>query len=202
MAPPTGALAAAQAPISETQEPGLFYLADQVLGTQSEMNLQAATAAPQGSIYARDLDPLPKEIAELPATRVIVKAAAASCKGTKLEEESLSASDLRELGENMISASMALYQDTGPEEQTRLAKLQTFTADRKLTWEGLAFAYFSAYYEGKFIDRTGGKLSKPSIGFKIPNETITSALTVGLEAIYDYALISCRNRAPNPIVFK
>ena len=78
-------------------------------------------------------------------------------------------------------------------------RIKNFVSTGKINFEGLVWAYFTAYYEGNFVDRIGGKLSKPSIGMKIPNETITSAVTVGIEALYDYALVSCGVR--NPIVF-
>jgi hypothetical protein len=71
----------------------------------------------------------------------------------------------------------------------------------KITWDGIAFHYFAAYYKGEFIDRTGGKLSKPDIGKKISNETITSALTVGIESIYDFAVLSA-SKGPEDLIIK
>jgi hypothetical protein len=59
-----------------------------------------------------------------------------------------------------------------------------------ITWDGLALQYFTAYYKGSFVDRTGGKLAKPDLGKKISNETITTAATVGLESIYDFAVLA------------
>ncbi len=60
----------------------------------------------------------------------------------------------------------------------------------QITWDGMAFQYFAAYYRGDFVDRTSGKLSKPDLGKKISNETITSALAVGLESIHDFAVLT------------
>jgi hypothetical protein len=71
----------------------------------------------------------------------------------------------------------------------------------EITWDGLAFQYFSAYYRGEFVDRAGGKLSKPDLGKKISNETITSALTVGLESIHDYAVLTA-SKGPAERVIK
>jgi hypothetical protein len=76
-----------------------------------------------------------------------------------------------------------------------------------ITWDGLAFQYFAAYYKGNFVDRVGGKLAKPELGKKISNETLTSAVSVGMESIFDFAVLSA-SKGPAadaikaPVVFR
>ena len=190
--------------VTGQQAPGLYYLSKQVLGTsevEARRDILAPAQAAGSSLYAADENPLPERVAALKVTRVVVDAAQASCFGRPVEDRSLSPSDFRRFAEELSGSYLALYQDPeGALEADRLAKLTTFTQGRRIILEGLMFAYFSAYYQGTFVDRIGGKLSKPSIGLKIPNETITSALTVGLEAIYDYGLVSC-SAIRDPLVY-
>jgi len=49
--------------------------------------------------------------------------------------------------------------------------------------------YITAYYNGKFVDRTGGVSSKPKLGLTITNETITALENVFLESLWDWAII-------------
>ena len=58
-----------------------------------------------------------------------------------------------------------------------------------LTWEGLFQKYLAAYYNGKFVDRTGGLSSKPKLGLTITNETITALELIFLESLWDWAII-------------
>lgn len=179
---------------------GLTALEAQVLGREAP-----ATAAPRALAASRvfaadDGNPLPHALASLDVTKAIVESAGRACRGERVPDRALSTRQLRKFGETMLTETLGAYQDLDRIEPGRLARIAWFVQKGEINWEGLAWAYFSAYYEGNFVDRTGGKLSKPSIGLKIPNETITSALTVGIESLFDYALLSCEVR--NPIVFR
>lgn len=61
--------------------------------------------------------------------------------------------------------------------------------DRRLKWEGLFQKYVTAYYNGKFVDRTGSVSSKPKLGLTITNETITALESVFFESLWDWAII-------------
>ena len=135
-----------------------------------------------------------------------------------LPETQFTIQDFRSLGEQFLRANMAMIGTPrgapapgGPpaatvEVERRFRRIRQMSAlvggtgaagpaaagaeSPQITWDGLAFQYFSAYYRGEFVDRTGGKLSKPDLGKKISNETITSVLAVGLESIHDFAVLT------------
>jgi hypothetical protein len=144
----------------------------------------------------------------------------------KLEDDQFTMQDFRSFGESFLRANLGMLSSSRTPDETvltsraRLSRINRISrmsdAPKRLagsaspssdiTWDGLAFQYFVAYYKGNFVDRTGGKLSKPSIGSKISNETITGAVTVGIESIYDFAILSSAHDPGHaikaPLLFK
>jgi hypothetical protein len=55
------------------------------------------------------------------------------------------------------------------------------------TSDQAAAAYFRAYYEGKYVDRYGTKISKPELSATITDAQITAALDVLLDYVIDLA---------------
>lgn len=51
-------------------------------------------------------------------------------------------------------------------------------------------AYFSAYYEGNYVDRFGNGLSQPAVSLTIPNAEIAGAVQVFWELVLDYVLLT------------
>ena len=80
-------------------------------------------------------------------------------------------------------------------------KIHVFAEDKVISLAGLLHAYLMNYYNGQFIDRTGGIYSKPKLGLTITNETITAFLSVFLEAVFDYAILADPELRV-PIVYK
>lgn len=120
------------------------------------------------------------------------------------EDQEFKVNDFRSFAEGFTNANLDMIQtgvaptDSGAERWQRVQRMNAVdtngfspsTTSLGITWDGVAFQYFAAYYQGNFVDRTGGKLTKPDLGKKISNETITSAVTVGLESIYDFAVLA------------
>ncbi len=187
--------------------PGLYLLAEQVLPGDKALAVPEQKLdilepfSEKGLFTVRDRSPLPSEIAALSVTKAYVNALVAAYLGLPLAETRLTVEDFREFGATVLRSNFALYQSKGNKRlDSRLQKLRAFLDDNKLTLEGVTYTYFAAYYQGKFVDRTGGTLSKPKLGLKITNETITAAIVVGLEALGDYATITAKD-IKNPVVW-
>lgn len=186
--------------------PGLYFLVEQVLPGHkalavTEERLEKFTPfGVEGFFTVEDRQPLPAEIAELKLTKVYVSTLLASYTGEPLADVKLTLTDFRRFGEALLTSNAALYQSNPHPRAPRLRRIAAFANEKKVTWDGIAYTYFAAYYQGKFVDRTGGALSRPKLGFKITNETITAAITVGLESLYDYAVFGS-NKIKNPVVW-
>jgi hypothetical protein len=87
------------------------------------------------------------------------------------------------------------------DQVARMDKVSTFVNNHKPTWEGIAYTYFVAYFSDEFVDRNGGAFGRPKLGIKITNETLVAFITVGLESIYDYAILRSEI-IKNPVVWK
>jgi hypothetical protein len=206
--------------IKRSEAPGLYSLVAQVLGP-NDPSLEddnppvcAFRNSAEGSTYklavASEPDPLPASVAALPAMKAVVSSLQAAYLCKDVPDMKLCPCDFRNLAEEAFKSSVSSYQDVHNANSQRLKKLAlfsvTFSKVLQITWQSLATSYFTAYYQGNFVDRTGGTLSKPTIGATISNDTITSALTVFLEATYDYALLQCnqpgsKTQLRDPIVF-
>ena len=162
--------------------------------------------------------PLPHEIAQLNVTKAYVRSLLASTRppsrrtkalpGTTVLslDEKLTIKDFKDFGQAMMKTGLSLYQKEEQEvgkkgQELRMEKLWTFLNQRKLTWEGIAYTYFVAYFSDEFVDRTGGTVGRPKLGVKITNETLAGFITVGLESIYDYAMIGVE-QIKNPVVWE
>lgn len=204
-------LAAVPDGVDREEAPGLYQLVKQVLperasvlrggGRSTNLRISSARSAQSGIDILPEDDPLPPTVANLAVTRAAVRSALAAYLSEQLPDQQLSVQDFRQFGEELQRSTLRTFQSNQANEDSRvrLAKLSAFQNDKKLTLQGLLKAYFTAYYSDKFVDRTGGALSKPAIGLKITNDTITNAATVGLEALFDYAAI--RSKVANPIVY-
>jgi hypothetical protein len=62
------------------------------------------------------------------------------------------------------------------------------TSEDKVTFKNAFVSYFSAYYNGKFVDRSGTTLTKPSISRTISDAEIATTLQVMWQLIFDYTL--------------
>ncbi len=107
-----------------------------------------------------------------------------------MKDETFTLKQMRDTSEKMATVNLELVRP--PTARAKAASLSTLDATKpeNIKWDWVAFEYFAAYYKGKFVDRGGGKLSKPELGKKIGNETIVNALTVGLESIADFAVLA------------
>jgi hypothetical protein len=145
--------------------------------------------------------------------KVLAKAASVAPPSPyKLPERTFTVQDFRSCGEQFLRANLDVVQGTaqgaGVDERTaRVTQMSSAGASGLPPWDGLAFQYFVAYYRGEFVTRAGGKLAKPELGKKISNETLSSAVTVGLESIYDFAVLAAskgpaEHAIKAPIVFR
>lgn len=185
------------------KSPGLSNLAAQVFG-DSAVDV-AARAAPQPTALdaTADTDPLPAPVAQLRATKALLRALIAAENGLDVPDDSLSRSDLREFTETLVRAHVQPHSGLRDPEAERLrAKDAAFSSSSNvLTLQGLTTAYLMAYYKGEFVDRRGGKHAKPKLGMTITNETITGFEDVALCAVLDYIILSS-GRIKDPIVFE
>jgi hypothetical protein len=62
------------------------------------------------------------------------------------------------------------------------------TPEDSVTFKNAFVSYFSAYYNGEFVDRSGTTLTKPSISRTISDAEIASTLQVMWQLIFDYTL--------------
>ena len=201
--------------LSPEKAPGLYLLVDQVIPenrsdlirNQSDLTKTNADLIPER--WGEQDSPLPPEIARLKVTKAYVRSLLASTRpasrrtalpGTAVPalDEKLTIDDFRHFGLAMMKTGLSLYQEG---QEGRMDKLWTFLNQRKLTWEGIAYTYFVAYFSDEFIDRTGGTIGRPKFGVKITNETLSGFITVGLESIYDYAMIGAE-QIKNPVVWE
>ena len=165
------------------ESPGLYRMLAQIDPTLLEKSEGSSDALSQQV----DANPLPKLIAEQKVTGAVIHTLASAQFPVEPPKLKLSSKDFREFGLAVLRSNLSLYQSAPAVEGTRLTHLSAFVNHQEVTFEGILFTYMVAYYQGKFVDRSGGTLSKPTLGFTISNETITGALTVGMEAIVDYS---------------
>lgn len=210
--------------LSPEKAPGLYLLVDQVIPeNRSDLFTDKRESAKDNSDliperWGEKQRPLPPEIAQLNVTRAYVRSLLDSTRppsrrtkaltGTTVLslDEKLTIDDFKEFGQAMMKTGLSLYQKEEQEvgkkgQEARMDKLWTFLNQRKLTWEGIAYTYFVAYFSDEFVDRTGGTVGRPKLGVKITNETLTGFITVGLESIYDYAMIGAES-IKNPVVWE
>jgi hypothetical protein len=96
--------------------------------------------------------------------------------------------------------SIAPYQDGNP-SSSRDERIAILTNDHKATWQGIFASYLVAYYNGNYIDRTGKAYSRPEIGTKITNDTVTALVTIFFESLGDYALLDASS-IKDPVLWK
>ena len=163
--------------------PGLYGLVAQV-NPESEFLGGVASVSTLGN----KRNPLPSELAKLDVTRAFVEAIAAAVTGNDVHDVNLSSEDFKQFGLVALRSQLSLMQSAGPRRESLLIT-ETSTVGGA-TWLSVAYKYFVSYYQGKFVDRIGGTLSKPKIGSTISNETIVGAVTVLLESITDYVALT------------
>lgn len=205
--------------------PGLYELSRQVTKDesilidtrpqkrQSAQGIDPMTATFAQRFYASALNvsddvkeepPLPKVAADLNVTRAIVETLEAAYLGKQPPDIKLTADDVSNFAKAINDEYVAQFaarggDGVGPREW--LTPMSTAAVgEKKIRFRELLATYFTAYYMGEFVDRTGGKLGKPTIGLTVSNEMIVAHCTVFLEAICDFASIAAGSR--NPIVFK
>lgn len=103
--------------------------------------------------------------------------------------QAFSVKNFETFGQAFLRANLDLVQRPTV-NQTRLGRIHSLATDPSITFELLAFQYFSAYYKGNFVDRDGGTLAKPTLGTTISDTTISNAATVALEAMFDFAVLT------------
>jgi hypothetical protein len=202
--------------LSPEKAPGLYLLVEQVIPeNRSDFFTDKRESAKDNSDliperWGEKQRPLPPEIAQLNVTKAYVRSLLASTRpasrrtkalpGTTVLslDEKLTIDDFKDFGLAMMKTGLSLYQEG---QEGRMDKLWTFLNQRKLTWEGIAYTYFVAYFSDEFVDRTGGTVGRPKLGVKITNETLAGFITVGLESIYDYAMIGAE-QIKNPVVWE
>jgi hypothetical protein len=105
---------------------------------------------------------------------------AANHKIASYSAPNLSQEDFKEFGK--LAADLAFNPTIRP--ANRLAALST-PAEAE---SNLLIEYFSAYFEGEFVDRFGTMLPKPTLSRSINNQFIAGAIAVLMEYILDAAL--------------
>lgn len=60
--------------------------------------------------------------------------------------------------------------------------------------------YLLAYYNGNFVDRDGTQPTKPSIGLTITDTTLSTVATVGMDAIYDYIVLTTARQGGGDVI--
>lgn len=172
------------------------------------------------SIAKKNQDPLPPSIAHLAVTKAYVVAiAAAYCNAARqaavnaftatrgsaaipasfpgmydartsgILTKALTVSDFEEFGVKVIQANLALVEDPSRSDAL-VSSLAPVSHSKGISFASLMAQYFSAYYQGNFVDRDGGVLSKPALGRTISDSTLSDAATVALDAIFDFAVIN------------
>lgn len=153
--------------------PGLCRVAQQVLGENS----CAAMA-----LYESEPNPLPDALAHTAYMEKLVRALLEASRGHGDTRVSVSQGELEEFASAVVDEVGALA--IAPSVQLDAIRL----ADAGTPTIGvLMLAYLRAYYEGEFVDRNGSLYSKPELGNKIGNDTISAVVSVVLEAFFDYA---------------
>jgi len=207
--------------IAVADRPGLAMLVRQVFGadiaaaapaqpgTTSPNVLALDTLIARAPTLANDPAPVPGELAQLPLTRVIVGSmyrqavhravhvyglSAADASRVPLNiPEKLSFKDFRDFSDGVSRTLVRPYQSTPAAEEAGGAEKLKLCRGKRITLECLFAAYMTAYFNGEFVDRNGGTYSKPKIGMTITNETITSAVAILLEALFDFSIIDATN---------
>jgi hypothetical protein len=101
-----------------------------------------------------------------------------------VEPPSLSESDFKSFALIVRTALSAAPMAFGGESDQHVSKPD----DAAIAFKDAFVAYFSRYYEGKYVDRFGDTLSKPVLSRTINNTEIAGALQVMLELLFDYGL--------------
>jgi hypothetical protein len=177
------------ATVDRSDAPGLYYLLKQVSGgTDPDLSDNHQHTVPQfGALtIGDDENPLPQDLAKSKVTKAIVISLKDAYLGKPIDDTSLDAGDFKNFANISLREGMSVTQmlsNTGP-AQLRIAQFESTGA---VTFEAIFTSYFVAYYQGKFVDRYGGTLSKPTLGMTIGDDTITGAFTVLLNAMFDYA---------------
>ena len=177
----------------QTSAPALAGLVKQVLNEQISLdaNKTLAISDSEGRTSCRMEvgNPLPAVLAKNPITRATVVPMLESWLSAQkvrttdeLPNLKLSLCDYQDLISSLHKVALSPYASEG---SNAISKLDS----NLLTWEGLFQKYLTAYYNGKFVDRTGGLSSKPKLGLTITNETITALEMIFLESLWDWAII-------------
>jgi hypothetical protein len=174
-------------------------------------NPQAKTST---TIADANSKPLPDSIVKEPLTRAYVIALAAAYYNPRVKawkknptalaqdekppeeykienlNDQFSARNFLDFGKAFLQSNLALVQQ--PVDATATGRIGRIAgqASTPITYENLALQYFIAYYGGNFVDRDGGQLAKPTLGMTISDTTLSNAATVGLAAIFDYAVLA------------
>jgi len=214
-----------------TQLPGLSMLIHQVLaekiaekepGAYEKFTEDIKTLTTNDAEYEyftantlkvlKDDQPLPPEIADNPVTKALIWTLASNSSASLFKEDvrdrwilpnlELSTKDFESFVKQLTkSVVIPFHEPFKVDKQNRHFKIQTFGQDMGVNWEGLFNAYLMAYYNGKFVDRTGGEYSKPKLGLTITNETITAFISIFLEALFDYVIVA-GNEFRVPVVYE
>ena len=113
--------------------------------------------------------------------------------------EELSVKDIRDFGEAFLQTNLSLVKNPNTNSDTNPTALAA-SDPAKLTFGQLALEYFLAYYNGKFVDRNGTQPAKPSIGLTITDTTLSNVATVGMDAIYDYTVLSAARQGGDKVI--
>lgn len=198
------------ASVDPNECPSLFLLLRQVepghraLSDPQGKGMRLFGEQPGAIVPALELaeNPLPQALSSLPFTKAMTGALVAGYLKQPMGEVKVSAKDVKTFAKELARTNLALLQDrkndSDPESAKRLQRLRAFHSRQpRVSIEAFLVEYYTAYYNGNFVDRVGGKLSRPSIGLKLTNELIAGALHVGLEAISDWVIVACPNiKAP------
>ncbi len=194
-----------------SEMPGLALLIRQVLG--EDIGIGDNNFLQGNFVVQATEEPLPPEIANNPVTKALVRLIASSVSATSslsedeqkhwaLPDLELSTKDFESFVMQLSkSVVVPFHQKATEDKNNHHFKIQAFANGGEVNWGGLFNAYLMNYYNGKFIDRVGGAYSKPKLGLTITNETITAFISVFIEAIFDYVILT-GNNIKVPIVYE
>lgn len=145
---------------------------------------------------AKFKDPLPTVVAQETATRKIAESNNTSYQAAKngkkvSTETELSAGEFEDLGK---AISLSILEPAKGEYADKLAAgLHEYTAmvaspgtEVRPSFPVMVYLYYKSYFEGKFVDRLGAKLSKPELGSGVSGETLANIVRIFIECLFDY----------------
>lgn len=149
-----------------------------------------------GATYLDEETPLPADVASTDVAKAFLSVArAANDPKQKVKEVSISLFDFF-----TFAKAVNKYQVQGTQDPKVKAKLSLYRKKKIISFPALVFTYGKAWFgTDGFVDRAGTKYSKPKIKSSIDDPTIDAGITIFLEAMFDYVLVT--KHIHDPVVY-